>query len=224
MANLPEFRVKQAAPFSKVGIDFAGPFMKCCPKCSSKVYIALFSYCVTRAIHLELVRDLSAETFLCCLRRFAARRGLPSLIVSDNAKTFTATERAIRRLFNQPTVKAELQTKRVTWRFNLERAPWWGGFFERMVRSVKRCLRKVLGNSKLTVEELTTVLVEIEGTLNSRPLTEEYEEYEGEVLHHHTLFMVEQSISYHERKVLERKVAVGKGLNTKAVTVKRLNV
>ena len=182
-ADLPGFRVREAAPFSNVGIDFAGPlFVKCCSKCPSKVYIALFSCCVTRAIHLELVRDLSAETFLCCLRRFAARRGMPSLIVSDNAKTFKAAERAVRRLFNQPKVKAELQTKRVTWRFNLERAPWWGGFFERMVRSVKRCLRKVLGNAKLTVDELTTVLVEIEGTLNARPLTDEYEECEGEVL------------------------------------------
>ena len=86
---------------------------------------------------------------------------MPSLIVSDNAKTFKAAERAIGRLFNQPKVKAELQTKRVMWRFNLERASWWGGFFERMVRSVKQCLRKVLGNAKLTVEELTTVLIEI---------------------------------------------------------------
>ena len=85
-------------------------------------------------------------------------------------------------MFNEPKVKSELQIKRVTWRFNLERAPWWGGFFERMVRSVKRCLRKILGNAKLTVEELSTVLVEIEGTLIARLLTEKYEEFEGEVL------------------------------------------
>ena len=183
VADLPEFRIREVAPFSKVGIDFAGPlFAKCCSKSSRKVYIALFTCCVTRALHLELVRDLSAETFLCCLRKFAARRGMPDLIVSDNAKTFKASERAITRLFNEPKVKAELQNKRVTWPFNLERAPWWGGFFERMVRSVKRCLRKVLGNAKLTVEELSTVLVEVEGTLNARPLTEEYEEFEGEVL------------------------------------------
>lgn len=183
VADLPEFRIREVAPLSKVGVDFAGPlFAKCCSKSSRKVYIALFTCCVSRALHLELVRDLSAETFLGCLRKFAARRGMPDIIVSDNAKTFKASERAITRLFNDPKVKSELQTKRVTWRFNLERAPWWGGFFERMVRSVKRCLRKVLGNAKLTVEELSTVLVEIEGTLNARPLTEEYEEFEGEVL------------------------------------------
>jgi truncated hemoglobin YjbI len=75
-----------------------------------------------------------------------------------------------------------MQTKRTTWRFNLERAPWWGGVFERMVRRVKRCLRKTLGNARLTLDERNTVLVEVEGTLNARPLTDEYEEFDGEIL------------------------------------------
>ena len=60
-----------------------------------KVYIALFTCCVTRAVHLELVDDLSSATFRRCLRRFTARQGLPTLIVSDNAKTFQATEKAL---------------------------------------------------------------------------------------------------------------------------------
>ena len=51
-----------------------------------------------------------------------------------------------------------------------------------MVRSVKRCLRKTLGNARLTLDERNTVLVEVEGTLNARPLTDEYEEFDGEVL------------------------------------------
>ena len=219
VADLPKFRIREVAPFSNVGIDFAGPlFAKCCSKSSRKVYIALFTCCVTRALHLELVRDLSAETFLCCLRKFAARRGMPDLIVSDNAKTFKASERAITRLFNEPKVKAELQNKRVTWRFNLERAPWWGGFFERMVRSVKRCLRKVLGNAKLTVEELSTVLVEVEGTLNARPLTEEYEEF-GKKRGNWKVAIVEELIVGRDKEVRGAKVKVtGKG---KPVYLKR---
>jgi hypothetical protein len=97
VSDLPGFRVKQAAPFSKMGIDFAGPlFVKVCGDCSNKVYVALFSCCVKRAIHLELVRDLSADKLLRSLRRFAARRGMPSLVVSDNAKTFKASEKALR--------------------------------------------------------------------------------------------------------------------------------
>ena len=136
-----------------------------------KAYIALFSCCVTRAIHLELVEDLSADAFRRALRRFVARRGAPSLIVSDNAKTFQATEKALNKLVENSAVRDDLDNLRVEWKFNLERAPWWGGFFERMVGSVKSCLRKVLGNARLTFDEMHTVLVEIEGTLNSRPLT-----------------------------------------------------
>lgn len=182
-AALPEFRVKEAPPFSKVGVDFAGPlFVKTPTGSMKKAYIALFSCCVTRALHLELVEDLSAETFTRALRRFAARRGTPVLIVSDNAKTFKATNKALKKLYDHPEVTRELSGKKIEWKFNLERAPWWGGFFERMVGCVKRCLRKVLGSARLTFDELFTVLIEVEGTLNSRPLTYDYQEEGEEVL------------------------------------------
>ena len=98
------------------------------------------------------------------------------LIVSDNAKKFKAKARGLEKLYDCETLQGYLGTSRIEWKFNLERAPWWGGFFERMVQSVKRCLRKVLGNARLTFDELLTTLVEVEGTLNSRPLTYAYEE------------------------------------------------
>ncbi|XP_074629581.1 uncharacterized protein LOC141887214 [Acropora palmata] len=77
----------------------------------------------------------------------------------------------LRALFNSPAVRRHLANKGVKWTFNLERAPWWGGYFERLVQSLKRCLKKILKSAKVTSEELQTVLVEIEATLNSRPLT-----------------------------------------------------
>ena len=64
----------------------------------------------------------------------------------------------------------------IKWRYIVEKSPWWGGFYERMVRSVKRCLRKVLRNARLTYEELLTLLIRVEGVLNSRPLTYVYPE------------------------------------------------
>ena len=115
--------------------------------------------------------DLSVETFIRCLRRFTSRRGVPELIISDNAKTFKAAKKLLNQVFNHPSVRRFCTNKRISWKFNVDRAPWWGGFFERMVQEVKRCLRKTLRNAKLDYDELHTVLVEIESTLNSRPLT-----------------------------------------------------
>ena len=169
---LPEFRVTQAPPFSRVGGDFAGTFfVKEKGGKVSKTYLALFSCCITRALHLDLVEYLTAFTFINCLRRFSARRGTPRIVVSDNAKTFKSTAKPPERLLQDSRVQDFLLSRRIDWKFNLERSPWWGGLFERMVRSVKCCARKVLGNAQLTFDELSTVLSEIEYTLNSRPLT-----------------------------------------------------
>ena len=184
MAPLPEFRVKEAPAFSKVGVDFAGPLYVKADKEEEmqKVYFLLWTCCVTRGVTLDLTRDLNAKSFLCALRRFAARRGTPALIVSDNAKTFKAANKYVIRLFEDVEVKAYLEENMIEWKFNLDRAPWWGGMFERMVGTVKSSLRKVLGNARLSFDELYTVLLEAEGTINSRPLTYEYDEIGAEVL------------------------------------------
>ena len=123
----------------------------------TKVYIALFTCATSRAVHLELVSSLDARTFLLCFRRFTGRRGLPKLIVSDIAKTFQASEKTLVSLFELEDVQEHLSSKGIRWQFNL--APWWGGFFERLVKQVKSCLKKTLGRSKLSFDELTTILV-----------------------------------------------------------------
>ncbi|XP_048580427.1 uncharacterized protein LOC116614572 [Nematostella vectensis] len=182
IAALPEFRVSEAPPFSKTGVDFAGPVYIKSHEGMKKMYIALFTCSVTRALHLELTEDLSTRSFLNCLRRFCARRGTPALIVSDNAKTFKSAAKFLNELYDQPDIRTYCEENRIQWKFNLERAPWWGGFFERMVGTVKRCLKKVLGNARLNCDEMQTTLVELEGTLNSRPLTYEYDEVGAEML------------------------------------------
>ena len=170
---LPSFRVNEAPPFLYTAVDFAGPmFLKDKGGSSgSKVWIALFTCCVTRAVHLELVQDMTTTTFVRCLKRFTARRGLPRKIISDNAKTFKATAKLINAIISQREVKDYLSRVRVEWSFNLEKAPWWGGIFERMVKSTKRCLRKIVGRANFCYEEMYTAVVEIEAIINSRPLT-----------------------------------------------------
>ena len=165
-ASLPEFRVRQSPPFSKVGVDFAGPLYIEEGKETKKVYIALWTCCVTRAVHLDLVRSLTTANFMRGLRRFTSRRARPSLIVSDNAKTFKAASKLVKGLHDDE-LSDYLANNCIEWCFNLEKSPWWGGFFERMIGTVKRSLRKILGNAKLTYDELLTNLIEIEGTINS---------------------------------------------------------
>lgn len=170
---LPGFRVNEAPPFTHAAVDFAGPLYVRGTNSSKerKVWICLFTCCVTRAIHLELVNEFSTSAFIRCLKRFTARRGLPRRIISDNAKTFKATTKVIDSMLNHPDMRDHLLNLKVEWNFNLEKAPWWGGLFERLVKSTKRCLRKMLGRARLSVDEMHTAILEVESILNSRPLT-----------------------------------------------------
>ena len=169
---LPEFRVTREPPFTSTGIDFAGPLYvrTSNPKKSRKVWICLYTCCVIRAVHLDLVPDLTTPSFLRSLKRFSARRGLPWSIISDNAKTFKAAANSIQTVLKNE-VRRHLSDLGVEWRINVEKAPWWGGIFERMIRSTKRCLRKAIGRARLTYDELLTVVTEVEMVINSRPLT-----------------------------------------------------
>ena len=170
---LPEFRVKEAPPFAYCGVDFAGPlYIRVDEEPESrKVWICLYTCCVTRAVHLELLPDMSAQTFLRSFKRFTARRGTPLKMISDNAKTFISAAQTIEDMLASSEVQQYVTCLRVKWSFTLEKAPWWGGFYERMIQSMKRCLKKTIGKAKLTHDELSTALTEVEAILNSRPLS-----------------------------------------------------
>ena len=123
-----------------------------------KAYILLITCTSTRAVHLELTHDLGAQLCIGALRRFIVKKGIPKLMISDNAKTFEATE-----------TKEFLRNIGIDWDFILAYAPRNNGFYERMVRLTKHCLKKVLKKSLLTYEEMQTLLMEVENTINDRP-------------------------------------------------------
>jgi len=168
---LPSYRVEEAPPFSFTGVDFAGPLFVRGGDGVQKVWICLYTCCVVRAVHLDLVPDLSTPAFLRSLKRFTARRGLPARILSDNGKTFKAAAKVINAVITHPEVQKYLIGLGVKWMFNIPKAPWWGGVFERMVKSTKRCLRKIIGQAKFSYDELLTALTEVELVINSRPLS-----------------------------------------------------
>ena len=156
---LPSYRVQESPPFTHTGVDFAGPlYVRMTPKdkCTSKVWVCLYTCCLTRAVHIDIVPNLSAYTFIRCFRRFVARTGMPLLMISDNGKTFKAAAKIIKEIMSQDYVQQHLTSLGIDWRFNLEIAPWWGGIFERLIRSMKRCLKKMIGKSQLSYEELLT--------------------------------------------------------------------
>ncbi|XP_050056095.1 uncharacterized protein LOC126549771 [Aphis gossypii] len=176
MANLPSIRVKPDYPFTNVGMDYGGPFVvKEARRRNSrtqKAYIALFVCMSVKAIHVEVVTDLSTETFLAAFDRFIARRGVPTEIRSDCGTNYVGAAREFKNLFKDSATRDAVQSRALCqWKFNPPAAPHFGGIWEAAIKSVKTHLKKVIGSQVFTVEEFTTLAIRIEGILNSRPLT-----------------------------------------------------
>lgn len=171
--DLPEYRVTYEFAFTNVGIDHAGPlFVKdiyANNNIMHKAYICLLTCAATRSVHIELSPDLTAPAVIRCLQRFIGRRGKFNMAVSDNFKSFVSKE-----------LQQFLTRTGIEWTHILPKSPWWGAFYERLIRIIKESLKKCVGKARLTYEEMETVLVEIEMIINSRPLTYLYDDEEGD--------------------------------------------
>ena len=175
MAPLPRFRfAKPCRPFGNTAVDFAGPYETICGrgKTRNKRYMCLFTCMQTRAVHLEVAMGLDTDAFICALTRFIARRGKPAIIVSDNGTNFVGTCNGLKEIvienYKLEKIAADQEIK---WIFNPPTGSHFGGIFEAMIKSAKRALRIVLGDAKITDDELVTMMSKVEGFLNSRPLT-----------------------------------------------------
>ncbi len=180
LGQLPSQRVNFKSAFQEVGVDYAGPILvksgsnKRKPTLE-KGYVAVFTCMVTRAVHLEPVTSLHADSFIAALERFVNRRGCPSTIYSDNGTNFVAAEKEIRFAINsitkQDVVRTFTRTKNISWKFSPVQSPHHGGLWEAGVKQMKRALAKIIGSQKLTFEELATALTHVEALLNCRPIT-----------------------------------------------------
>lgn len=181
MANLPMERVQQYRPFFNTGCDFAGPVTIKMTNCKRprvcKAYIALFICMSTKALHLELVSDLSSESFIGAFKRLTSRRGKCCNLYSDNGTNFHGARRLLTEMHQMlldetinPDIRASLTKDGTTWHFIPPSSPHFGGIWESNVKSVKLHLKRVVGGTILTYEEMYTLLTQIEAILNSRPL------------------------------------------------------
>ena len=170
---LPSERVQFVRPFACVGIDYSGPITitKTESGIPHKYYIVLFTCTSSRLTHLELAPDMSTASFVNLFRRFCALYSFPNLVISDNGSYFLASAKFFDEMFKHPTVDMYMKEHKIKWKFIAPRAPWQGGFYERMMGLVKSCLKKVLFRKRVNRDELETVLREIQCRLNNRPLT-----------------------------------------------------
>ncbi|XP_072392306.1 uncharacterized protein [Diabrotica undecimpunctata] len=179
MGNLLEYRVTPSRPFLKTGVDYCGPLFikekKFRNRRRLKVYLAVYVCMSTRAVHLELVSDLTTEAFLASFRCFCARRVKCAKVYSDNATNFVGASRELYELFNssdyQNAIRKNLSVERFAWHFIPTKSPHFEGIWEAAVKSFKNHLIRTVGDTLLTYKQLETYLIEIEAVLNSRPIS-----------------------------------------------------
>lgn len=181
LGQLPSDRLKSGSVFERVGLDYAGPILVKSGYIRrptiTKAYVCVFVAFATKAVHLEPVSDLTTAAFIATLRRFIARRGKPTVIWSDHGTNFVGAANEIKELHEfwdhqgtKNSIADFCSGQGILWRFTPEHAPHFGGLWEAAVKSFKYHLRRVVGDVRLTFEELATTLSQIEPCLNSRPL------------------------------------------------------
>lgn len=181
MAALPKVRVQPGRAFLQTGSDYAGPFYV---KSSTlrnaktqKAYLVIFICMATKGVHLELVSDLSTPAFLAAMDRFVARRGYCTDLYSDEGSNYVGADHQLREVHkflnkkqNTERITEYMTQRNIKFHRNPPTGPHMGGLWERSVYSIKNHLKRVIGDTRLTFEELYTVLTKVEAILNSRPL------------------------------------------------------
>lgn len=181
MADVPTDRITPGPPFTSVGIDAFGPWQVATRKtrggaANSKRWGIIFTCLFCRAVHIEIVEEMSSSSFINAFRRFLAIRGPVKFIHSDRGSDFIGAAEEMK----MNTVKVEegpvqefLRNSGITWIFNVPHASHMGGIWERMIGMTRKILDSMLLESRskpLTHETLATFLCEVCAIINSRPI------------------------------------------------------
>ena len=171
-------RVTVSCLFVNAGIDYVGTFEiksgNIRSKTTTKCYVALCICMATKAIHLELVSNLTFEAFIAALKHFIARRGLIDHFYIDNGSNFVGANRELKAFFKSEEFLGQVHNyaakKQFYWYFILLNSPCFGGLWEADVKSLKYHWKKIVGKALLTFEEFSTLLTQVEACLNSQLL------------------------------------------------------
>ena len=172
MADLPTARLSVGRPpFFHTGVDLFGPFLVKQGRSVVKRYGCIFTCMTVRAVHLEVVHSLSADSFISALRRFVSRRSNVAHLHSDNGSNFTGVDRILLhesiRDWNQHQIGGFLLQREIEWHFNTPLASHFGGAWERLIRSVRKVMRSLPSGATFSDEGLITLLTEVESIINS---------------------------------------------------------
>ena len=177
MADLPQERCQSGKPpFTYVGVDLCGPFHVKRGRSTVKRYGCLYTCFTTRAIHVEKLDSLETDSFINGFVRFSSRKGYPEKVWSDNGTNIVGAEKEIRKSLSQldrAKIVQAARRHRVEWIFNPPHASHQGGIWERMIRTLRKVMVALLNASNVAMndEVLNTLFCEIEGIVNSRPIT-----------------------------------------------------
>ena len=141
---LPSFRVNDCRPFQFFSLDLTGALYIKTDSDVKKVYMVLFTCASSRAVHLELAENLTADAFSRVYRRFNSRRSSPQLMLSDKASNFVAFQSQLKEYQNQSVSADLLHRINTEWWFIPARAPWFGDMWERLIGICKRIIKKAL--------------------------------------------------------------------------------
>lgn len=181
MSDLPVFRTNpEQLPFEYVGLDCLGPITVKWFNREKKIWILIFTCTLTRYIHLAILESLETIKVLKAIVSFWTAYGPVKEFISDNGTNFIGAARFIEK--EQAKLQQEIdrmsakaptisQLKMITWKTIPAHAPWHGGFYERLIKEVKRALSAALSDSKITRDELEIALADAAHRINNRPLT-----------------------------------------------------